>query len=179
MEFIGGLESLFRTARGSKGDMSVGVARQHNGRLGKIDNCQVAVFAALGCGDRASLIGARLYLPQDWCQDAERCRKAGIPEEARPFKTKSQLALELVKEQRALGIRFDWISADAGYGKEPAFLRALDDAGEKFVIDVHRTQRIWLDNPWPQVPIPGGPGCHPTRLCATSKPVTAEAWAAT
>ena len=170
---------LDESAIGKKGNMSVGVARQHNGRLGKIDNCQVGVFAALGCGDRASLIGARLYLPQDWCQDAERCRKAGIPQEDRQFKTKSQLALELVKEQRALGVRFDWISADAGYGKEPAFLRALDDEGEKFVIDVHRTQRIWVDNPWPQVPIPSGPGRHPTRLCAASKPVTAEAWAAT
>ncbi len=77
------------TGFGKKGIKSVGVARQYNGRLGKIDNCQVAVFAALGCGDRASLIGTRLYLPEEWCNDPGRCRKAGIPEEDRNFRTKT------------------------------------------------------------------------------------------
>jgi len=159
-----------------KGDDSVGVARQYNGRLGKIDNCQVAVFAALGCGDRASLIGARLYLPEEWCNDPERCRKAKIPKEDRTFKTKTQLALELVREQRELGVRFEWVSVDGGYGKEPAFLRALDDMGEKFVADVHRTQMIWEENPWPCVPLPGKGGRTAKRLKAVGKPVTARAW---
>lgn len=162
---------------GKKGDASVGVARQYNGRLGKIDNCQVAVFAALGCGDRASLIGARLYLPEEWCNDPERCRKAKIPKEDRTFKTKTQLALELVREQRELGVRFEWVSVDGGYGKEPAFLRALDDMGEKFVADVHRTQMMWEENPWPCVPLLGKGGRVAKRLKAAGKPVTACAWA--
>lgn len=166
------------SAFGKKGVKSVGVARQYNGRLGKIDNCQVGVFAALGCGDRASLIGARLYLPEEWCNDSERCRKAGIPVEDRSFKTKAQLALELVREQRELGVRFEWVTFDAGYGKEPAFLRALDDMGEKFIADVHRTQMIWLDNPWPAVPLPGRHGRGAKRPQAVSKPATVAAWAA-
>ena len=57
-----------------KGEHSVGVARQWNGRLGKVDNCQVGVFAALGCGARASLIDYRLYLPESWSKDALRCK---------------------------------------------------------------------------------------------------------
>ena len=56
-----------------KGDESVGVARQWCGQLGKVDNCQVAVFAALGRGERASLVDARLYLPKVWTNDKTRC----------------------------------------------------------------------------------------------------------
>jgi SRSO17 transposase len=159
-----------------KGVSSVGVARQYSGRLGKIDNAQVAVFAALGCGDRASLIGAQLYLPQEWCNDPERCRKAGIPEKDRNFRTKAQLALELVRQQRELGVRFNWVNVDGGYGKEPAFLRALDDMGEKFVADIHRTQRVWEENPWPCVPLPGRHGRAAKRSQAAGDPITAAAW---
>src|SRR5258708_34620165 len=62
-----------------KGEHSVGVARQWNGRLGKQDNCQVGVFGALGRGDRVSLIDARLYLPKEWTDDAARAEEAGVP----------------------------------------------------------------------------------------------------
>ena len=64
-----------------KGDGSVGVGQQYNGRLGKQDNCQVGVYAALNCGTRVALIGVRLFIPQDWMENPERCRKAGVPEE--------------------------------------------------------------------------------------------------
>ena len=40
--------------------------RQYSGTLGKIDNCQIAVTAALLTGVRAWLVGAELYLPQGW-----------------------------------------------------------------------------------------------------------------
>jgi SRSO17 transposase len=165
------------SAFGKKGVKSVGVARQYSGRQGKIDNCQVAVFAALGCGDRASLIGARLYLPEEWCNSPERCEKAKIPKEDRGFKTKTQLALELVREQRELGVRFEWVCVDAGYGKEPAFLRSLDEIGENFVAEIHRTQMIWEENPWPSVPLPAGPGRTAKRMKPVGKPITVAAWA--
>jgi len=70
------LAYIDETAFSKKGEKSVGVARQYNGRLGKVDNCQVAVFAALGRGDRAALAGVRLYLPEEWCADAARCQDA-------------------------------------------------------------------------------------------------------
>jgi len=135
-----------------KGEHSVGVARQWNGRLGKVDNCQVGVFAALGCGARASLIDYRLYLPESWSKDALRCKKMGIPESFRAFKTKSELALEMVRHQRQQGIKFAWVGADGGYGKEPAFLRGLEDMNEIFVVDVHKDQRIYLEDPQPIIP---------------------------
>ncbi|MDJ0862792.1 MAG: transposase, partial [Gammaproteobacteria bacterium] len=56
-----------------KGNKSVGVARQWNGRLGKVDNCQVGVYAALSCGRLSTLIDTRLYLPEQWVKDKARC----------------------------------------------------------------------------------------------------------
>ena len=52
---------------------------------------------------------------------------------------------------------------DAGYGKEPAFLRALDDAGEVFVADVHRDQRVWTEDPGLHVPAPKSGRGRPSK----------------
>lgn len=62
-----------------KGSQSVGVGYQYCGNVGKLPNSQVLVFACLSYGDFASMVDARLYLPKDWCVDASRCDKAGIP----------------------------------------------------------------------------------------------------
>jgi SRSO17 transposase len=138
-------------------DRSVGVARQWSGRLGKIDNCQVAVFGVLSDGQRHAPVDMRLYLPKGWVDDPARCEQAGIPLDARTLTSKSEHALDIVRQARARGMRFAWVGVDAGYGKEPAFLRALDDTNEVFVADVHRTQRIWTEPPELAVP-PSQPG---------------------
>ena len=57
-----------------------------------------------------------------------------------------------VRAQRARNVRFNWVSIDGGYGKDPAFLRALEADGETFVADVHSNQRIWLEDPKPATP---------------------------
>lgn len=166
------------SAMSKKGDDSVGVGRQYNGRLGKVDNCQVGVFAALAANCRVALLEGRLYLPQEWCDDPARCAAAKIPEKDRVFKTKTQLALELVRTQRARGVRFHWTSMDAGYGKDPALLRALDDENETFVVDVHASQRIWLHNPHPAVPTAKGRGQAPSKLKAMGASQAVRGWAA-
>jgi len=135
-----------------KGVKSVGVARQWNGRLGKVDNCQVGVFAALSRGKFATLIDGRLYLPRKWVEDLDRCNASNVPVESQIIKSKSDLALEIVRHNRKLGVSFSWVGMDGGYGKEPAFLRALDDDGETFVADVHKDQLIYLEDPQPSVP---------------------------
>jgi SRSO17 transposase len=136
------------------GDRSVGVARQWCGRLGKVDNCQVAVFAVLTDGARHTPVDMRLYLPQRWLDDPARCDRAEIPTEARQMRSKTDLALEMVRAARARGMRFGWVGVDGGYGKEPAFLRALDEMGEVFVADVHCDQRVWSEPPGLHVPPP-------------------------
>lgn len=106
-----------------KGADSSGVACQHNGCLGKVDNCQVGVFTALGAGRRVTLLEGRLYLPEAWCEDSERCDKVKIPRQHREFKTKGLMALEMVRAQRARGVRFGW----GGGGRR---LRVLSLAAE-------------------------------------------------
>jgi SRSO17 transposase len=135
-----------------QGERSVGVARQWSGRLGKVDNCQVAVFAVLSDGRQNVPIDMRLYLPHQWVEDAARCERAGVPLSARQLKSKSEHALELARTARARGVRFQWVGVDAGYGKEPAFLRALDDEQLVFVADVPRTQAVWTQRPEIAVP---------------------------
>lgn len=134
-----------------KGEHSAGVGRQWNGRLGKVDNCQVGVFLGLCRGIGVALIAARLYLPKTWTSDAKRCAKAHIPDDERTFKAKSEIGLEMIQAARTDGVRFAWVCADAGYGKEPQFLRALDASGERFIVDVHSTQRMYLSDPEPHL----------------------------
>ena len=135
-----------------QGDHSVGVARQWSGRQGKIDNCQVAVFGVLSDGQRHTPTDMRLYLPKTWLADPARCDRAAIPVQARVLTSKSGHALDIVSQARARGMRFGWVGVDAGYGKEPAFLRALDTINEVFVADVHKSQRIWTEEPSLAVP---------------------------
>jgi len=164
-----------------KGKHSVGVARQWNGRQGKVDNCQVGVFGALGKGHLASLTDLRLYLPKGWVDNPARCRKAGIPERERCRRSKVELALEMVRHQRELSVQFAWVGADGGYGKEPAFLRGLDAMGEVFVVDVHKDQRIYVHDPQPQVPPRDGRqrGRPRSRLQAQTNAQRVDEWAAT
>jgi len=159
-----------------QGDCSVGVARQWSGRLGKVDNCQVAVFGVLTDGQRHAPIDMRLYLPKVWIEDPARCDEAGVPKTARTLTSKSEHALDIVRQAHARGMRFEWVGVDAGYGKEPAFLRALDAMQEVFVADVHRTQRVWTEDPGLHVPpsTPGRGRPAKTRQAATEA-VTVEA----
>jgi SRSO17 transposase len=162
-----------------KGKKSVGVARQWNGRLGKVDNCQVGVFAAMGCGDEVSLINERLYLPQEWVDSQERCDEARIPEAERVFRTKAQLALEMVRDARGQGLRYHWVGLDGGYGKEGWLLRSLDRDGETWVADVHCDQAVYLEDPKPVVPERHSPkGRVPSRLVAQTPSVRVDHWAA-
>jgi SRSO17 transposase len=85
---------------GKKGNKSVGVSRQWNGRLGKIDNCQVGVYGTLCCRDQAVLIDTRLFLPESWTTDPDRCREAGVPEDRLEHRKKTELALDMVQSAR-------------------------------------------------------------------------------
>src|SRR5712691_1248023 len=179
---LGGSENscllIDETSFQKKGKSSVGVDRQWSGRLGKVENCQVAVFASLAQGPYSTLIDTRLYLPQKWIQDPTRCRAAGVPESERVFKSKADLAFEMVVLARQNGVRFHWVGVDGGYGKEPAFLRRLEDHGEVFVADVHKDQQIYLEDPAPCVPEKKGHGKKPTRLQTQTASQRVDAWAA-
>jgi len=179
-ELLGGPDSVLifdESGFAKKGQASAGVARQWNGRLGKVDNCQVGVFATLCRGDMATLIDTRLYLPEDWCDDEVRCRKAAIPKDAQRFQSKTQLALDMLKIARQRGIQFGFVGIDGGYGKEPAFLRGVDEQGCRFVADVHCDQTIYLNDPDPQVPEWSGRGRKPSHSQSQCASQRAGEWA--
>ena len=135
-----------------QGKMSVGTARQWLGRLGKVDNGQVAVYGVLA-KDRFTIpVDGRLYLPKKWTEDSNRCEKAGIPEHERIFYTKDELALGIVSHSRKNGLCFAWVGADGGYGKGPRFCIALDRMGECFMVDLHSDVRVYLEDPRPYIP---------------------------
>jgi SRSO17 transposase len=135
-----------------KGDYSAGVSRQWLGCLGKVDNGQVGVFAALSCGERYALTHARLFVPEAWAADSDRCFRARIPEEHHVHVSKEKIALSLVERIRRLRIPFDWVVADAGYGKGPTFCMGLAEAGSRFVVDLHSDFHVYKSNPSPYLP---------------------------
>jgi SRSO17 transposase len=141
---------LDETSFVKKGDHSVGVQRQHCGRLGKVENCQVGVFACLGRGARSTLVDYRLFLPESWAVDAERCEKVKIPVEFRVHLTKAELALAMVKKSRARGVNFAWVGGDEVYGNNKELTSGLEDLGETFWMDIAVNLHLYLANPQPQ-----------------------------
>lgn len=162
-----------------KGVHSAGVARQWNGRLGKTDNSQVGVFAAVTRNQVSALVDGELYLPKEWTEDSKRCDAAGIPKEAQTLRSKGEIALAMIRRQRQAGLHFDYTVFDGGYGHLPWFVRALEDDGETFLAEAHSDQMIYIENPHPAVPArKSDKGRAPTRLRAGEPAQTVAAWAA-
>lgn len=160
-----------------KGKKSVGVSRQWLGRFGKVDNGQVGVFASLCNGTHSVLTDGRLYLPGEWTKDKQRCLEAKIPEEKIVFKTKDQLALEMVDHARELGLRYGWVGADAGYGKGLDFFFELERRQETFVVDIHADQLIFEESPSPYLPDKQAKGRKPTRYKTNKSSMRVDKWA--
>ena len=130
-------------------------------------------------GERHIPIDGRLYLPKEWVDDRQRCRKAGIPDADIVACSKARHARAMVQQARASGVRFAWVGLDGGYGKEPWLLRALDADGETFVADIHKSQIIYLADPQPCIPERVGErGRRPARLQAQTAGIRVDKWLA-
>jgi SRSO17 transposase len=133
-----------------KGTDSVGVARQYCGSLGKVDNCQVGVFAAYASHAGYALVDTRLFVPEPWLSDAYAMRRARckVPEEL-TFQTKPQLAGAMVRELSQDGIMpFKYVVADCLYGNSPDFLEALEACrGLTYMVAMPADTRCWLQGP--------------------------------
>jgi SRSO17 transposase len=142
------------------------VARQHNGRLGKEDNCQVGVFLVGVTPAGAALLDHQLFLPEPWCeptrQAKERRARAHIPE-GLPFRTKPRIAAGLVRGVAVLGtVALDWVVADEEYGRAGHFLDELEALEQRYVVEVPVTTAVWTADPATCVPAYSGRGRVPT-----------------
>ena len=123
------------TGFAKQGQASVGVARQYSGTLGKVGNCQVAVTCCYTDPQATWPVATRLYLPKSWTEAPARCAKAHVPSEV-TFETKPTIALRLVEQARAWGVRYRCVVADADYGDNPNFLAGLETRQERYVVAI-------------------------------------------
>jgi SRSO17 transposase len=126
-----------------KGALSVGVARQYCGELGKVANCQVLVSLTLARGAVPLPVGLRLFLPPAWTDDPCRCEAAGVPEGARSAQSKPEIALAEIDRVREAGLRFSCVLADAGFGSSPAFRHGLDARRLAWAVGIACTQLVY------------------------------------
>jgi SRSO17 transposase len=173
---VGGRDAVLvvdDTACPKKGKRSVGVARQYCGALGKQANCQVLVSLTLAQGEVPVPLGLRLFLPDEWANDPDRCAGAGVPEEHRRTLAKTDLALAEIDRVLAVGVRFGRVLADAGYGMSAAFRQGLSARHLTWAVGILKTQNVYpptVELLWPAART-GRPRRHPVP---SEAPVAAE-----
>jgi SRSO17 transposase len=172
----GGFWIIDDTGFPKKGIHSAGVTRQYCGMLGKQDNCQVAVSVSLACEDGSLPVAWQLYLPRSWADDAQRRRKAGVPDEVE-FATKPQIALQQLQHLLDEGAPKHCVLADAGYGVDYDFRQHLNEMGLLYVVGITSAVVVWPPDVTPLPPKRykgmGRPPVMPRRT-ATRQPVSVK-----
>ena len=144
----GAMLVLDESADEKAGDYSAGASRQHNGRLGKVDMCQVGVFLSLATPRAHTWIDGELYIPERWFGKAyaERRKKAGIPKD-RVFQTKPELGWQMIQRAVSNQVRFEAVAMDDLYGRNKVLRQHLDGAGIEYYGDVPANTIVYLDKP--------------------------------
>jgi SRSO17 transposase len=138
------------------GKDSVGVARQWCGRLGKVENCQVAVYLGYVSQLGHTLVDTRLYLPKEWTNDKGRLRKAHVPKNRWKHQTRHQLALDMLSVNGA-DLPHSWITGDDEMGRPFGFRRDLHALNERYLLAVPcNTQIRDMEKDPPPSSGPGG-----------------------
>ena len=133
-----------------QGKMSCGVKRQYSGTAGRIENCQIGVFLTYASEKGHAPMDRRLYIPEDWFADPQRCRKAGIPETV-TFQTKPQMALEMIQEATRAGVTYRWVTGDCVYGDYRTIRLWLEEHRKSYVLCVSGKEYIQIG--WKRVSV--------------------------
>ena len=141
------------TGFAKKGRHSVGVAHQYCGELGQSGNCQVAVTLSIANHHASLPVGYRLYLPQEWAEDRVRRKKAGVPEEV-VFKTKTAIALDLIRAACVAGLVPGVALMDGAYGCDTALRPGIGALGMSYVAGIPSTITVWPSGHEPLPPKP-------------------------
>jgi SRSO17 transposase len=133
-----------------KGEDSIGVARQYCGSIGKVDNCQVGVFAAYVSEHGYALVDRRLFIPERWFADEyfDRRKKCKLPVDT-VFQTKPQLAVKMLNAiSKEDVLPFKYVIADSIYGVSPDFIAAVGALpGKTYFVSVPKETLCWLSRP--------------------------------
>lgn len=140
-------ESGFR----KKGNDSAGVKRQYCGNIGKVDNCQVGVFAGYASKLGYALIGKRLFMPEEWFDATHRkwyWKKCKIPGNL-VFRSKPELAIDILREIRKENkLRYTYIAADTVYGQSPEFIAEIElDPRCIYFVGISSDSMCWTEQP--------------------------------
>lgn len=140
------------TSFAKKGSKTAGVQRQHCGATGKTDNCVVAVYLGYATDDFHALVDCDLYLPEEtWAENPERREEAGIPAEVK-FRTKGQIALDLLRRAVYAGASFKYLTADELYGSSSEFRAGVAELNVTYVVEVGRMTSGWTRKPRFEIP---------------------------
>ncbi len=130
------------------GEGSAGSSRQYNGRLGKVEMSQVGVFLALAKDGYRTWVDGELYLAEKWFTSAyeRRRKKLEIPTD-RPFLTKIELVLVMVKRVLANGVSFEAFDCDSLYGRSSWLRAELDQLQVQYYADIPCNLPLYLEKP--------------------------------
>jgi SRSO17 transposase len=126
-----------------QGKHSVGVQRQYSGTLGKVGNCQVGVSLSIATRHEHVPIDFELYMPESWVEDKVRCKKARVPADL-VFRTKTELALDLISRAMDNRIPGEVVLADAAYGGSAEFRNTVQMFGLDVGVAVKGNMKVWL-----------------------------------
>jgi SRSO17 transposase len=146
-----------------KGRKSVGVQRQYSGTAGRIENCQVGVFLAYASHKGSALVDRALYLPQEWVEDQQRRKEAGVPQTVK-FATKPELARQMIERAMKAGVAAAWVTGDAVYGGDRKLRLWLEEQAQPFVLAVSVKETLWM------------PGFKQVRVDKTTAGLNPEDW---
>ena len=128
------------------GQCTASASRQYNGNRGKIENCTVGVHLGYATPGFQAILDSRLYLPKDWADDPQRREEAFIPDEVE-FQTKPQIAIDMVDRAIGNGVCVSAWTCDELYGRDSAFLDALEERQQAFVAEIPSDTRVWTMKP--------------------------------
>ena len=143
------------------GGQSAGSSRQYNGRMGKVDECQVAV--TLGYANWKvepwpvwAMVDAEVFLPEEWFSEAyvQLRQKVGVPAERRAYESKPELGLKMIRRAKAQRLPFEAVLCDSLYGRSRQFRRELDQEHLLYMADIPANLRVYLDQPVVGIPSP-------------------------
>jgi SRSO17 transposase len=154
--------SLDETGFLKKGTRSAGVARQYTGTAGRIENAQVGVFLAYASRHGTAFLDRALYLPEEWADDPDRCKGAGIPP-GTAFATKPRLAKLMLERVFKAGVPAAWVTGDEVDGSDGGLRRWLEGQRRPYVLAVRANQYVWA-------------GFRQSTVAALAKALPKRAW---